>query len=59
MKFIAKRSSKITELNFALETLQFEQVVTSRVLLKLEAQLIKYPQFSKVIHTSFLVENYE
>lgn len=49
----------VTKLAFSVETLAHQQVGQLRILVKLQAQLVRYPGYSKNISTQFLIRNYD
>lgn len=49
----------VTKLSFSIERLSSLQVATLRVEVELHAQLIKYPELSKVIKSRYVINNYE
>ena len=49
----------VTTLNFIVEQTTVQQIIHTRVHIKLQARLKKYPNILRSINTSVLIENYE
>ncbi|WP_158967088.1 prepilin peptidase dependent protein B [Paraglaciecola sp. L3A3] len=50
---------KITKLEFTSEKLQQEEVAQLRIQVVLQAQLVKYPEYSKHLSSQFVIKNYD
>jgi prepilin peptidase dependent protein B len=50
---------QVTTLKFTIEQTKVQQVTQTRVNIMLQARLKKYPEISRSINTSVLIENYE
>lgn len=49
----------VTKLTFSIEALTHQQVGQLRILMNLQAQLVRYPEYSQNISTQFVLKNYD
>ncbi|MCF2948343.1 prepilin peptidase dependent protein B [Paraglaciecola aquimarina] len=50
---------QINDLVFSIDKLTHQQISMTQINVSLQAELVKYPEFSKLISANFLVKNYE